>query len=48
VGSGYLPIADIVKWARSWGYDGYFAIEHFRHPDQAKGIPESAAFLKGI
>ncbi|MBE6627285.1 MAG: sugar phosphate isomerase/epimerase [Ruminococcaceae bacterium] len=48
VGSGYIPIADIVKLVRATGYDGYFAIEHFRHPEQVRGIGESAEYLLGL
>ena len=48
VGSGYIPIAEIVDWTRKNGYDGYYAIEHFQHPDQLTAIRESAKFLKSL
>lgn len=48
VGSGYLPICEMVEWVRGIGYDGYFALEHFEHPDQCSAIPASAEFVKSI
>ena len=48
VGSGYIPIGDIVKLVRDTGYDGFYAIEHFQHPEQMRGIKESAGFLLGL
>lgn len=48
VGSGYIPLAEIVAWMRGRGYDGYYAIEHFEHPDQVNAIPQSAKFLKSL
>jgi sugar phosphate isomerase/epimerase len=44
-GDGYLPIADYARRLLSDGYDGYFAIEHYGHCDQAGAIVRSAQNL---
>lgn len=48
VGDGYIPLSDIIAWMRGIGYDGYYAIEHFEHPDQVNAIKGSARFLKSL
>ena len=48
VGSGYIPIGEIVRNMTERGYDGYYAIEHFQHPDQVRGIGESAGYLLSL
>lgn len=45
-GEGYMPIAEYVRKLIEGGYDGYFAIEHYGHPDQASAIVKSAENLK--
>lgn len=45
-GEGYMPIAEYVRKLIDSGYDGYFAIEHYGHPDQAGAIVRSAENLK--
>lgn len=45
-GEGYMPIAEYVRKLIDSGYDGYFAIEHYGHPDQAGAIVKSAENLK--
>ncbi|MBQ7354866.1 MAG: sugar phosphate isomerase/epimerase [Clostridia bacterium] len=44
-GEGYLPIAPYVRKLLENGYDGYFAIEHYGHPDQTEAIVRSAKNL---
>lgn len=44
-GEGYLPIAEYVRKLIADGYDGYFAIEHYGHHDQAGAIVRSAENL---
>lgn len=44
-GEGYLPIAEYVRKLLDDGYDDYFAIEHYGHPDQAGAIVRSAKNL---
>lgn len=44
-GDGYLPIAAHVRKLLHGGYDGYFAIEHYGHPDLAGAIVRSAKNL---
>lgn len=48
VGSGYLPIRELVERLRLQGYDGYLAIEHFNVPDQLWHIRKSAEFLRAL
>ncbi len=45
-GEGYMPIAEYVRKLIEGGYNGYFAIEHYGHPDQAGAIVKSAENLK--
>lgn len=45
-GEGYLPIAEYVRKLLEDGYDGYFAIEHYGHPDQESAIVRSAQNLR--
>lgn len=46
VGSGYLPIAELLCRLKEKGYDGYLAIEHFGAEDQEAYIRKSAEFLR--
>lgn len=48
VGSGYLPIRELVVQLREQGYKGYLAIEHFDAPDQLTYMRQSANFLREI
>lgn len=47
-GSGYLPIARLIKTLIVKGYKGYFAIEHFDAPMQFMCAQESAAYLLSL
>ncbi len=47
-GDGYMPIADAVCKLQAAGYDGWYAIEHYGHPDQAVAILRSAENLLAI
>lgn len=46
VGSGYLPIAELLCRLKEKGYEGYLAIEHFGAEDQEAYIRKSAEFLR--
>ena len=46
VGSGYIPIRELIAVLRDISYDGYLVIEHFGAPDQLSFIRQSAAFLR--
>ena len=48
VGSGELPMAEIVRRLYERGYDGLFAIEHFNAGDQLLYMRRSARWLKNI
>ena len=48
VGSGELPMAEIVRRLYERGYDGLFAIEHFDAGDQLLFMRRSARWLKNI
>ncbi|MBR3503047.1 MAG: sugar phosphate isomerase/epimerase [Clostridia bacterium] len=48
VGSGELPMAEIVRRLYERGYDGLFAIEHFSAGDQLLYMRRSARWLKNI
>ena len=48
VGSGELPMAEIVRRLYEHGYDGLFAIEHFNAGDQLLFMRRSARWLKNI
>ena len=47
-GSGYIPIAQLVRKLRAAGYRGYLSIEHFGELDQMAAIEQSAHFLKSL
>lgn len=47
-GSGYIPVAQLVRKLREASYRGYLTIEHFGDIDQLAGIEQSAHFLKAI
>lgn len=47
-GSGYIPVAQLVRKLKEAGYRGYLSIEHFGDFDQLAGIEQSAHFLKTI
>ncbi|MDR3314417.1 MAG: sugar phosphate isomerase/epimerase [Oscillospiraceae bacterium] len=47
VGSGCIPLHEILRRLRQGGYDGVLAIEHFGLRNQWAGIERSAAFLQG-
>ncbi|MDE7273810.1 MAG: ThuA domain-containing protein [Lachnospiraceae bacterium] len=47
-GSGYIPVAQLIRKFRESGYRGYLSIEHFGDLDQLAGIEQSAHFLKAI
>lgn len=47
-GSGYIPVAQLVRKLREDGYRGYLSIEHFGELDQLACIEQSAHFLKEI
>lgn len=48
VGSGYMPIAAIVKDLKATGYDGFLAIEHFGAADQLEFMRRSAKYLNAM
>ena len=48
VGSGELPMAEIVRRLFERGYDGLFAMEHFGANDQLLYMRRSARWLKNI
>lgn len=47
-GSGYIPVAQLVRKLKDDNYRGYLSIEHFGDLDQLAGIEQSAHFLKAI
>lgn len=47
-GSGYIPVAQLVRKLREENYRGYLSIEHFGDLDQLACIEQSAHFLKEI
>ncbi len=47
-GSGYIPVAQLVRKLREENYRGYLSIEHFGDLDQLASIEQSAHFLKEI
>ena len=47
-GSGYIPIAQLVRKLNAAGYRGYLSIEHFGDLDQLASIEQSAHFLKSL
>lgn len=47
-GSGYIPVAQLVRKLREIDYRGYLSIEHFGDLDQLASIEQSAHFLKTI
>ncbi len=48
VGSGRMPLKQLVQALEKRGYDGYLAIEHFDVPGQEQCISESAQYLLGL
>ena len=46
VGSGYLPMKEILDRLKESGYEDYLAIEHFNAADQVAFMEQSAAFLQ--
>ena len=48
VGSGELPMAEIVRRLYERGYDGLFAMEHFGATDQLMFMRRSARWMKNI
>lgn len=44
-GDGYLPLCKLARALMDRGYEGYFAIEHYGHLDQASAILRSAENL---
>ena len=46
VGSGYLPMKEILDRLKESGYEDYIAIEHFNAADQVAFMEQSAAFLQ--
>ena len=47
-GSGYIPVAQLVRKLKEADYRGYLSIEHFGDLDQLAGMEQSAHFLKAI
>ena len=47
-GSGYIPVAQLVRRLKEDHYRGYLSIEHFGDLDQLAAIEQSAHFLKAI
>ena len=47
-GSGYIPVAQLVRKLKEADYRGYLSIEHFGDLDQLASIEQSAHFLKAI
>ncbi len=47
-GSGYIPVAQLVRKLKSEMYHGYLSIEHFGDIDQMASIEQSAHFLKSV
>ena len=47
-GSGYIPVAQLVRRLKEEDYRGYLSIEHFGDLDQLASIEQSAHFLKAI
>lgn len=47
VGSGVIPMQELVKHLRDSGYDGVFAIEHFGSQSMYEDMLASAAWLRG-
>lgn len=48
VGSGCMPIRQLVEGMKKQGYEGYLAIEHFDVSGQEECMARSADFLKGL
>jgi len=47
VGSGVVPMAEIVRAARDVGYGGWYTIEHFGATNMLACVRSSVAFLRG-
>lgn len=48
VGNGYIPMKAVLYKMKEYGYNGYFAIEHFDAADQEKCMKNSAEFLYSV
>lgn len=48
VGSGVIPMTELVNKIRALGYDGVWAIEHFGSQNQLSDIVKSAEYLNGF
>ncbi|MDE6983084.1 MAG: sugar phosphate isomerase/epimerase [Lachnospiraceae bacterium] len=47
-GSGYIPVAQLVRKLKETDYRGYLSIEHFGELDQLAAVGQSAHFLKAV
>lgn len=47
-GSGYLPMAELIKKLKKDNYNGYLAIEHFDAPNQLEFMKKSAEFINKL
>lgn len=47
-GSGYIPVAQLVRKLKAADYYGYLSIEHFGDIDQLESVEQSAHFLKSV
>lgn len=47
-GSGYIPVAQLVRKLKEGGYRGYLSIEHFGDINQLQSIEQSSHFLKSV
>ena len=47
-GSGYIPVAQLVRKLKAQDYQGYLSIEHFGDIDQLGSIEQSAHFLRSV
>lgn len=48
VGDGYIPMKAVLNKMKEYGYNGYFAIEHFDAADQETCMKNSAEFLHAL
>lgn len=45
IGSGCIPEAEVIRFLKDSGYDGWLAVEHFGHGEMLKAATESYAFI---
>ena len=48
IGTGIVPLSDVISELLSSGYDGWFCIEHFGAPNMLRYAAESIANVKAV